>query len=424
MRPLPVAGKLVDTFRKAAVDYGVSYASSLLGFLITLLVARILGAEEFAWVAAGNALGGFIAPLTMMGSELAFARDAVTLSERSAVQAMIENTFNMRVTVMLGVFVLLAIGAPFFTPTLSDSIATVLLASWAGMQGLSTAAWFDNVGLTTLHNRIVLGERIVAIALIFGMLLLPVQAHTALLAGTTLFLTRALFVVVQVRRWIAVSTGAAFRVRLKIPQRHVGNNLRVTAAALSTGLFLYGNQLLLGNDRIELASYGVAFQVMGAIFVFQGQSARMLSRNIAETCNHGAGIARSLMRDVLLVACVSALLSAAAFVLIQVLPGLLSDPKYEAATRVAPLLCAWVVIAGAAMVIVRYLVALHEESFYLALTVTCGIGAVILGWLIVPTYGGRAVAAILIVVHMSIVCAGLFRILRLSAGPRNSAKAP
>ncbi len=387
---------MAATVKRLFTEYAISYSTSFFGFLIIMLTARMLGAEQFAWVAAGVAFGGFFIPLTTLGSDLTFVRDAVAARDRDAVWQMAVTTFGMRVTVAAAISVLLFLFAPFYAHSLENGLATALLATWAGMQGLYAMSWFDYLGKTRQQNIIVLMERIGSLTVILCMFALPHYLHRAIVAGLILSLARLLSVIGQVSSWNAVIDGRKWVIPLRLPRGNPGINLRVTAASVAAAAMIYGNQLFLGGSKIELASYGLCFQIVGLILIFQNQTNRLVSRKIAETCRRGDRIIHSTVKYALFMAGGSAALALVGLALMEMLPALLADPRYEAAKKFAPMLCVWVVVAGAANSVVQHLLSCNRESFYLGTSIASGISTLALGALFIPQYGGLAVAAILI----------------------------
>jgi O-antigen/teichoic acid export membrane protein len=194
--------------------------------------------------------------------------------------------------------------------------------------------------------------------------------------------------------------------------------MRVTAASVSSALMIYGNQLFLRGNKVELASDGLCFQIVGLILIFQNQTNRLVSRNIAETCKHKGLIIRSTVKNALFMAGGSAILALIALALMETLPGLLADPRYEAARKFIPMLCVWVIIAGAANSVVQHVLSCNEESFYLGSSIVSGICAFTLGVIFVPRYGGVAVVTILVALQFLMMVANFCKIVAIANAHR------
>jgi hypothetical protein len=321
----------------------------------------------------------------------------------------------MRVAVMSVLLGLLVVCAPFYAGSIKNGIAVALVAGWAGMQGLYPGAWFDFIGKTRIQNRVVFAERVVALLLMCGVWLLPVPLHAAIAVGLALMASRLASVAVQVRTWIGISGVNDFRYQLTPPGKHPGIDIPVTAALVSNALFVYGPQLFLAKNRTELASYGLVFQIVGLIFVFQSQALRLVSVAIAEACKRREHVLRSTFRNAVLIGGGSALLSIVAFAVIHYLPRLLSDPGYQAATTVALALCVWVVVAGVGVSVAQHVIALNEQAFYFRTSMVAGPVGLLLSAMFVPAYGARAVVAILLGIHSLAILANIGRIIAVSS---------
>jgi len=405
---------MLSKARKLLQHFAISYLASFLGFLVILISARILGAEQFAWVAAGVAAGGFAIPLTSLGSDLTFVRDAAAAPDDTALEKIVLTNLNTRVTMVLIVAAILSLGSFLYAGSIINGIGIATVAIWAALQGLNPSAWYDYLRKTQLQNIIVLFERISSTVLVGLLWLMPDTFHIAACLGVILLLTRIGSIATQIGIWWKLFGGKWFRVRLLLPRRKHGNTFQITIAQTANGLMIYGNQLLLRGDKIELAAYGLTFQIMGLIFIFQAQAQRLLSRKMVEACQDPRQILSSVARSTLLIAGGSAILAVAACVLIKFLPLLLGDSKYEAMSKFSLLFSIWVVIAGAGISVAQHMITLHQDLFYLVTAVGGGIIAICLGIIFIPEYGGVAVIGILIATHLSVITLNFIRLLTIT----------
>lgn len=93
--------------KKLSVNIFLSYSTTFVSFVIILLLAQILGAENFSWVALGVAIGGFIVPLVNLGSDRTFVRDAIEWTNARLIQELILLNLGQRVFVLLPVAMVL-----------------------------------------------------------------------------------------------------------------------------------------------------------------------------------------------------------------------------------------------------------------------------------------------------------------------------
>ncbi|MFK5892769.1 MAG: oligosaccharide flippase family protein [Pseudomonadota bacterium] len=394
----------------------ISYSSSFIGFVIILLSARLIGAEQFSWIAVGLAIGGFIIPLISLGSEQTFVRDAVIANNSDTVEQIVISSFCTRVTVALLVSLLLFLGSLGYTDSLLDCVAVISLSLWVGLQGLYPSSWFDYQHATRRQNIIVLVERTVSLSFVLGIYILPLSFRTAALIGVLLLTTRLLSIVIQVSIWWSAYAKHPFQMRLLFPIRKMpGINFRVTFTLVSNAILIYGNQLILGRSAgsVDLSSYSLAFQVICLIFLYQALVIRLLSRQIADVCASKAKILRTAFSYAILAAGGSIILGLIAIEIVRYLPLFLADDRFKLMSQFMPLLYVWVVIVGAGQVISRFLLVLHQETFYLASSIVSGLFALPLGLLLIPSYGGIAVAAILLTVTGVVVILNTSRLIHV-----------
>jgi len=397
--------------RKLLQHFGISYLASFLGFLVILMTARILGAEQFAWVAAGIAAGSFAIPLTSLGSDLTFVRDAIAAPNIAAVEEMVLTNLNTRVTMLLIVSSVLSAGSLLYTGSLINGIGAATVAIWTALQGLNPSAWFDYLKKTHTQNVVVLVERACSALMICLFWFVSQTYHVAAFLGAALLFTRLISIATQIGIWWKLFGGKRFQFRLLLPQQKHGNTFQVTFAQSANGIMTYGNQLLLRGNKIDLAAYGLTFQIMGLIFIFQGQAQRLLSRQMVEACQFPPKIFPSMLRGIFIIAGGSAILAITATLLIEFLPVLLADQKYEAMSKYSPLFSIWVIIAGAGISVAQHLVTLHQDGFYLITAVGGGAIAMCLGFVFIPEYGGAAAITILLTTHFSIITLNFIRLL-------------
>ena len=399
--------------KKLVSNLIVNYSTSLVGFLITILCARILGATEYAWVAFGLAIAGFAIPILNLGNEGTFVRDAVSIGHAEDVERMICTSFGIRVMLTLILSVILAIASVIYTHTIMDAMAMFSISLWASLLGLYPSSWYDYVHETRKQNILVLTERIASFVLLVILFLMPVYLHLAYVVGITLLLVRIISISMQVKVWWRLYAASYFKWCLTFKRNNLGGvNLHVTTALFFNAIATYGNQLILGNyqGKAELAAYGLVFQIMSLIFIFQGLGIRLMSRHIAETCKSKTGILRSIFKNSMMLSLGSAVLAVAVWIGIKYLHLLLDDPRYVLMNKFSTILCIWVVVVGTGQAITQHSLALHQESLYLSLAVFGGTIALFLGITFVPQYGGEAVASILLGVNSLIILAELIRI--------------
>ena len=151
---------------KLPINLALSYLSTLIGFLLVLLLARLLGAEKFSLVALGLVIGGFIVPLFNLGSDRTFVRDAVSRKHMSLIDEMILSNLNQRIFMLNPSPSLFLVSAWFLPLQLKMLSSLIGFSLWAGLIGLYPASWFDYSHDVRRQNQLVLGERCASLFLI------------------------------------------------------------------------------------------------------------------------------------------------------------------------------------------------------------------------------------------------------------------
>lgn len=390
---------------KLPINLALSYLSTLIGFLLVLLLARLLGAEKFSLVALGLAIGGFIVPLFNLGSDRTFVRDAVSRKHMSLIDEMILSNLNQRIFMLIPISIALLGISMVFTATIQDAVSLIGFSLWAGLIGLYPASWFDYSHDVRRQNQLVLGERCASLFLICVFYFSTEKTAELLTIGMCLLSTRVASIFLQIRSWWAHNASTPFSISF-VPtlQNHNGINFHITIATVANAFLTYGNQLLLAhNNPTELSSYSLAFQMMMVVFLFQGQAIRLSNRSIMEACRSRKALLQSIAHNAGVLFAGSTILACGAWIAIQILPHVLADARFVDMSKIALPLCIWVVIAGVGFSISQHSLALEQERFFLFTSLAGGCIALFLGSLFIPSYGALAVAVILLIVHSSMM---------------------
>lgn len=400
--------------KKLPINLVLTYSSTLIGFLLVLLLARVLGAERFSWVALGLAIGGFLVPLFNLGSDRTFVRDAIARKQIEPIDKMVLSNLNQRIFMLIPILIGLYGITPVFTSTIQDTVSLIGFSLWAGLIGLYPASWFDYSHDVRRQNLIVLAERSVSLLLIYILYLFADKAPDLLAIGMGLLVTRAASILLQIRSWWIHHASMPFSLSFApIRKNQNGINLHITIATVANALLTYGNQLLLAynNTPVELSSYSLAFQMMMIVFLFQGQAIRLSNRSIMEACSSQKAFLQSIAHNAGILFTGSTILAFGVWVAIQGLPLILADSRFLAMSTFAIPLCIWVCLTGIGFSISQHSLALEQERLLLFTSLAGGVFALLLGWLFIPDYGALAVALILATVHSSMMLANAIGLL-------------
>jgi len=405
-----------DKLKRLIYNMSVSYINSFLGFIIYLMLAKLLGADDYSVIAVGIAVGGFVAPLLDFGSSKTFVRDAVQIDDSDKFKDLVLLNLNVRYTVSLFALLLVFLFSYLYTQEIEEALVVSMLSLWAGMLGLYPTSWFDYKNKTMVQNVCVVYERALVLLLIGCVFLFDLGSYALILTSILLFLLRFGSVVYQVNLWWRMFSNKDFLLKLKLPTSDTkGINILFTLSMLSNALLTYGNQLIYGKygNDVELSAYSLAFQLVSLIFLFQSQAIRVLNRDISEINKTGVAkdiVKHAFIHSIFLMA-VSGCIAFALFVASKYLPLILDDVRYESISKFMPILCVWITVVGMGQIVTQYLLEVREERFYFLTSMSAGIIAFFLGLFYVPIYGAISIAVILLLVHVSVIISNTVRLI-------------
>lgn len=385
---------------------GLGYSSSLIGFGTFLLLAKLLGPDQYATVAIGIAIGGFFVPMLSLGGERTFVKDALSLAESEPVSDLVNLSYSSRLFMLSLVIPISLIVAVGYVQTPSEALAVSIFAIWFGLAGLSPATWYDYCEKTELQNAYVFIERIASMVAIACYGLAAHSSVDPLILGLILLAIRALSIRVQVSVWFARYSPGSFRLQFRPPKFDaVGIDLRITAAVLLNAVMTYGTQLVVAKfvSRAEVSAYGIAFQLMSLCFLFQGQALRLVNRTIAEATTSVAGIVQSLRYTVLVITGGTVLLAVVAWLVSLLLPLALSGAHFSKASLYTPVLAAWVVVAGVGLVLTQHAIVLGQQRFYLEMACAGAVMSLVISLVAVRYVGVNGAAIALLVSHSVVI---------------------
>lgn len=393
-----------DNVKKFLINVGISYINSFLAFITFLLLARLLGAEEYSVVAVAIAVGGFLAPIFNLGSSKIFVRDAVKVNKISAVVLLAQLSINMRLTVGMSIVIVLLFSAIYiYFPNIELALSLVFLSYWVGLIGLYPTSFFDYSHKTILQNFSVMIERLLVVSLVISLFLFDIKSMELMYISFALLLVRIGSIFSQLLIWWNLNTGSGFGFKIKFPNFSTpGVSLIFTISMLSNALLIYGNQLILAttNDPVGLSSYSFSFQLISLAFLFQSQAIRMLNRRISEICRDNlSNVQNTILIHSGYLIILSSIASLTIYYVSQFLPNLLNDNRYNRINEFMPYLCLWVIILGFGQVVTQYLLEFKQEKFHLSISILSGVSAFILGIIFMPLYGAISIVIILLIIH-------------------------
>lgn len=382
--------------------------SGVLSLTLAIQCARIFGAREYSWFVLGLAVGSLLIPLLNLGADRTLVRDLTQLSNDVSRSRLVARNLVVRIGVLVALSLLIALVACYYNDGVNGhGVSLWAISLWALLQGLYPFSLYDYKKLTSAQNKLTVFERVLALAMVYLFALLGNNDGMVLLAFL-LLMSRLLSLFVQYYIWAAQRTSLRYDFSELSMEKEKGINFSVAVVQVSSAIVFYANQFYLksGNHVEQLAMYGMILQIINVALVFQGQSLRLVSKEISDTCRHPSKEKIDyFFRHVKIIAGVSVVFSMITWVCVWLVSVFLHRSDFKGMDIIAVPLCIWTIFAGVGLVVSQYLIGLNCDKNYLKINVVGGGGSLLLGYVFVPQYGAMSAALILLLVHGAMILA-------------------
>lgn len=379
----------------------LNYIQAALSFVISMVLARVLGAELYGYYTYGIVFNTTVFILVQFGLDKTLVRDLV--QKRNVDHLIWASSF-----LKLGLSVLALVGVVIWSIGFSEESAlkayiAILFTASGVVYGISPRAWFDYTGQIQQHARLMLFERVFFFLGTLSILFLYEAEHVVWMIAVVLLIGRFLMSLMEwryVRRTVR-------RVRFKYLRRPIRDmvfrNSWVWLAALSNLCMTHVNQFVLdaklGTD--QLGYYGLAFQLIMLVQLLQSQVLRLATPSIAQTVNTGSGreIQLKYRRDMLLCIGVTVMMLVPIYYASPWLIKLLVGSEYLGALPVLRVLCFWSLVYGVALINNQYLLSFHLQRPYFYTTLFFGAVSLYLADSFIGYFGLLGAALSLLISH-------------------------
>ncbi|RZU46841.1 O-antigen/teichoic acid export membrane protein [Fluviicoccus keumensis] len=387
--------------------------SGALSLLVTFICARIMGAYDYSWIVLGIAIGSIIIPIINLGSDRTLIRDLTYLKSDTDRSIFITKNTSFRLMTFLSISLLSSIIIYYIIDSpLPFKFSLWCIILWTLLQGCYPFSLFDFVGMTNLQNRLTVFERLTAVIIVTVLAISLFNSQLLLVISITLLITRLISIISQYKAWNSLNKSISFQSSQLFSKIDLSSvNIRITLIQFSSGLILYANQIFLksSNQLSSLAAYGLICQVLNIVLVFQGQSLRLFSRQISESCRHPSpNTLRLLLRHLLAMLFISIAFSMASWILIQIISHFLSTKNFSDITLLATPMCLWAALTGIGLVSSQYLIGMRFDTAYSRINIIGGFVSLVSGFYLVPTHGAIMAAYLLLTIHGTMIMAQLF----------------
>ena len=393
----------------------LNYLQSILSFGVSMLLAREMGKSAYGAYVYGLVFYNSLSVLNQFGQDKTLVRDLVQRGNPDTVFAAATwvKLFSSAI-LLVGVFVWLA----FSDKDFDTSVSVIACAITGVLWGIGPMAWFDYKGKMSQHALQGAVEKLIYICL--AALIIFFWRDKQVVAKVVLALLTAR-VIMSVVEWSFVwhTISRPFDAIGPYIRQIIKDNTWVWLATIGNLLMTQANQLILESysGKAELANYGLGFQIIMLVRLFQRQIQRLATPAISAVTDKKSGVvAKSaaikmykycgLVFGLTLVFVVPIYLLAPWFV------PLLAGEKFLDAVPVLNILLVWVSLYGAALINNQFLLGLHLQRSLFWTTTIFGLFSLFLAWWLIPIYQARGAALSLLIAHFSSIAVQFYLVIR------------
>lgn len=386
---------------------GTSGAASL---ATSLGAAHLLGAAGFASLVTGFAAGSIATPLVNLGSDRTLVRDLRSCEDEGGRRNLVIRNLKFRLSFVILLVLLLGIILPSLVA--SGTVAAVMLAAvWSMLQGMYPYSLFDYVHRTNTQLAIAVTERVACLGVVLALMLLPLRT-SALVIAAILLASRLASLAGQYYSWYRSEVPTKSNL-LAATTPSLGVSWSVVAVQMASACVGYFSQLVLAAEALhaDLAAYGLAYQVVAFVVVFQSQLLRLFQRDIAESAVSRLN-AKRVVRQITVMLVFTSIFGSLAYLSIWVAAANLEDSAFARMPIIAIPLLLWALFVAVGLVVTQYLIVLRLERAYLWVNVTGALLMLLASYILVPRYGAMAAGGLLLAVHGTMVVGQTLILLR------------
>jgi O-antigen/teichoic acid export membrane protein len=392
-----------------------------ISFLVSILLARTLGKEDFGYFSYGLVFANTISTLMQFGTERTLVRDLVQLKKPDLVlwsAAWIWLVCGSIIIFAVTVWAFLFSGLNYKTALIVSSCSLLGFA-----RGMAPVAWFDYKGKANFQSFILVIDRILFFASATVIIFFLKNEKAIIYISFAQLLCRIIALGIE-WNFVLNTSNHIFKPVFYTIKMLIWNNIWVWLAGIGNLLMTQINQLIL-NTKFgpkELANYGLAIQIITIIRLLQTQLLRLMAPSIADVTGNNKNAPQILKKmyrycglTFILTLCVILPLYLLTPYIIQQFIG----KDYLTAIPVLNVLYVWITFYGLALIISQFSLGLLLQRLSFISTSVFGLFSVILADLFVNRYQSVGAALSLLISHF---CSVLFLVFMVLKKIRSAAK--
>lgn len=357
------------------------YISTFFSFLTTLVFAKYLGEEVYAYIALGIASGSILQLLVNFGMDKSLLRDLSFKGEDDSVSYLLSDVVSFRCFIFALVLVFFAFifSLGFFGIISVANLSLLLLYSlFHLMIGLYPKGGFEFYEKIYVQNNILMLERLVVFLIVALYFYFSFKISLlSLLVG--LIVIRISSIAMQYSLIDLSFTSLSLSPVAFDISRQMRKGFFITIALLANSLIYYGIQFTVPMfyDFSELSAIGIALQFCLVVTVAQTQVLRHLNKTIIDDRSMSA-----LSLHLFKMAIFSIPLALFYLLAVFLCKELYLDTGYENLYSHALILSVWLIFLGPGLVINQYIISKNLDKNYLQISVTSALISIALCFLL------------------------------------------
>lgn len=374
----------------------INYGQSAISFGSSLLLARHMEVSDYGVITLGIALSNIVFVLMQFGTDKTLVRDLVQQKEIRA-ELLVQSIFTWFLLGLLCV-------AGSYLYSIGDGYGMILLLLiFSGfIRGLSPIAWYDVTKRMNLQSVFVLIDRSLYISAILAMIF--VDQVLLLNIALALVLSRVVSFLLEwgfLFRKYGRELRSVISAKNFIPSKSFfSSNVLVWGAGIGNLMMTQFNQVLLESRSSlkEMAYYGIAFQIVIFVKLFQKQILRYLAPQLASRILNRVAI-KKMNGELLRVLLYSSLITIPLFIFSPYIISNLLGERYIPAQSTLNVLLIWITLYGVGLIINQYLLNLRKEKSFIYVTLIYGLMSLVIGYFLIGIYGALGAALTLLIAH-------------------------
>jgi len=380
---------------------GINVFLAGLSFLTTMVIANILGKEQFGDFSYVVAVGGYCVTLAYCGLERTLVRDLGHFPKRF--DELVSASLILRGSMFVLAFMAIFCVNSLVVEENRFGVVGFLIIFDGGIKSLYLGQVYDAWGDMKRNALYFLAERCLYFVCIWAVVVFSKDHFSIAIICGSMLMSTAMGLILQYR-WALPRLNV--QIDCEILTLSIGmlkENLWIWSAILATLSFGVLSKIVLKHisGSEELGSYAVAWQFVAAGSLLIAQVGRVGYPRMVKIVVSGVSPAlriRFLLKYMALSTFSAAIIGAPALLFPEIILRLFR-PEYASASSSLRILGMYVIVVGVGQVATQYLVAVHKERVCSIVVILTGALSLLLYYLCIPRWSSAGAAFAVLFSH-------------------------